>query len=206
MKSIIRHPLLNGNVVQEPVNIINVQCLWAPTPVACSSFLKTHTCRFKLNALKSLIKKRLVDVSQAKVDVIISTLPSKSYFKPIFDFCCWIIENKWLMVAQTCLPAGAWVGALGLWVDPFEGRVGVGPVSSYHGLKKTFEFDSDWGWTEMKCSFLKWVCFVVLESTERLEVHQKRGLWKFSKNASTSTLWGKFVRGIVCVRMCGQRY
>lgn len=40
------------------------------------------------------------------------------------------------MVAQTCLPVGAWVGALGLWVDPFEGRVGVGPVSSYHGLKK----------------------------------------------------------------------
>lgn len=41
------------------------------------------------------------------------------------------------MDAPTCLPGVAWVGGLGLWADPYEGRVGVGQVSSYHGLKNT---------------------------------------------------------------------
>lgn len=40
-------------------------------------------------------------------------------------------------VAPTCLPGGAWVWALGLWADPFEGKAGVDQVSSYLDLKNT---------------------------------------------------------------------
>lgn len=36
--------------------------------------------------------------------------------------------------APTCLPGGAWLWALGLWVDPFGGKVGDGWVSSYLDL------------------------------------------------------------------------
>lgn len=40
-------------------------------------------------------------------------------------------------VAPTCHPGGAWVGAPGLWVVPFEGRAAADRVSVYHGLENT---------------------------------------------------------------------
>lgn len=48
-------------------------------------------------------------------------------------------------VPLTCPPGGA-AGALGLWGDPFEERVGVDQVSSYHDLKEVDEAISIDSW------------------------------------------------------------
>lgn len=121
----------------------------------CGMFLilAIHSWSGTLHALKALVC--LVwgnmitacdkdDVSDRKVDFRISILPAECpFFHTTFDNCWCMIKcykyhsNKMLKAVPTCLPGGAWVGALGPWADPFEEKVGVGQVSSYHGLKNT---------------------------------------------------------------------